>query len=290
LPLLDIRRPAEEWVLEKIDRFLDEIMNTRLSLERYLTRDELQSFDLELKRLLTRENIRDAVLKQLDQELTTAEILKKNYVKNQDEMTQTMEEIGNWDNLQSSIQKKIKNPDALKRLYAYDSVRSMQTKIQEKKEADWKHEEHLYTMEMLMEEAMGADYDYLLWQHQKDDYKKTGSNEYMNKEGYRSKRYINNEFYAKYYGKTFFEETQKFDVYPQMGTTKFGTKGILAEPHVSDEFKMYQKYHSSDPMQNSKIFENVMGGLGNLNQENQMSKSLGWYFKKINEEFKISQE
>ena len=286
LPELDIRRSPEEWVMEKIDHFLDEIMNIRLSLERYLTRDELQKFDIELKQLLTKENIRDALLKQLDQELTTAEVLKKNYIKKQDEEEQTFIELSSWDNLQDNIKKKVKNPDALKRLYAYDSVRSAMTKLSEKKESPEKQEEHLLTMDMLVEEAMGADYDYLLWQHKKNEFTKTGNIEYVEQEGFRSKRYVGNEFYAKYYGKTVFESATKHDVYPKMGLTKFGVKGILAQPHVSDDHKNYNKHLSSDTMQTSKVFKNLIDGLGNSNPEHQMSKSLGWYFKKVNEELK----
>ena len=140
--------------------FLDEIMNTRLNLERYMSKNELQKFDIELKQLLTRDNLKDAVLKHLDQELITANILKKNYVKPQDYEDQEDFEKSKFDDYTKAINKRIKNPEALKKFYAYDSVRTNMTKTQLKLETFENYEKHIMTMDMLVEEAMGADYNY----------------------------------------------------------------------------------------------------------------------------------
>ena len=251
-----------------------------------MSKIELQKFDIELKRLLTRENLRDAVLKHLDQELTTADILKKNYVKPQDYDEQWDYELTKFNDYQKAISKRVKNPDSMKKFYAYEAVRSNMTKTELKFEDPESRENHNFTMDMMVEEAMGADYDYLLWQKDKNKYQKDGSNDYMDKEGFRANRYLNNEFVARHYGKTVFEYTNSHDVYHNMGTTKLGSRGLQVVPDVSQEFDIYKDFYSSEPLQHEKIFRDTIGQFGTSNDEFAVSKSLGWYFKKLNDHLK----
>jgi hypothetical protein len=280
LDQMDIRQDPQEWVFETIRNFLNEIMSLRLSLEKYMTKTELLKFDMELERVLTRRNLQDAVLKALDQELTTANVLRKAYVKDPDFDEQVVIEASHFDDLQKNFESKVKNQDALHRLYAYDAVMS------KKRMTDDELEENHFTMEMLMEEAMGADYNYLLWQKEKNDYQKNGSDSYMEKEGFRSKRYINNEFMARYYGKTYFEECNAFDVYHDMGISSHGMHGLQVKPRVSKEFQNYVTEKSMKPPLKSNVIDSAIESLGVSDHAHSVSKSLGWYFQKMNQELK----
>ena len=286
LPALDIRQDPEDWVFQKIRGFIREVMSLRLSLERFMTKAELIKFDSELSRLLTRRNLQDVLFGQLDQEVTPANVLRKRYVKEVDVQQQMNFEAGQFEDLQKSFEKKVRNPDAMKRLYAYDSMMSKRIENQKPSEkmSNQEVEEHSYTMEMLMEEAMGADYNYLLWQNEKHDYLNADTDKYMEKEGCRAGRFINNEFNARYFGKTYFEECNAFDVYPDMGSSGAGLKGIRPRLNVPKEFENYSQRNTNAPVNKGDVIFSTIKALGPSDHEHTVSKSLGWYFQKMNEE------
>lgn len=285
LPQLDVRCGADEWVAAQVEAFLDEAMRTRLDLERYLGADELRKFDAELRRLLTRGHLREAVLGRLDQELTAAELLRRNYVKRQDVAAQTSVEAARWDDTSSATRKSLKNPEALKLLYAHDSQRAKRSQLDLRKNPV-EHSEHLDTVDMLTEEAAGANYDFLLWQRKKRDFLRSGAGaaEYMEREGFRSRRFLGNEFMARHFGKTVFPEHNQHDVYAHMGLSVEGSDGLFAEPHVSQDSLDLQKLHSASPDQDIQVLHSAVAGLGGPGRENQASKRLGWYFGKVNRE------
>ena len=279
--MLDARKTAKRWVIEKISDFTDRVMETRIGLEKYLTQEELEKFDYDLKKVMTRDNMRSAALEELQKEISLANVIRRNFIKEEDFVDQIDYEITRWEDYTTQFQKRVKNKDAMERLYAYDSLATLKrTSSVAHKSREYLQREK-YTYMMLVEEAMGKDYDYLLHQNLRFD---NDTTEYMNKEGFRSGRYVNNEFVARHYGKTFFEDTVKNNTYHNSTTTAEGIDAVLAEPLIDSGFDKYKQYHNKNTIPKKQtVFSNIFEGLAETDDTNMTSKSMSWYFKTIND-------
>lgn len=282
----DFRKNGRSWMTEKVHLFMHKIMNIRFNLEKYMSKEEMERFDYDLKGVLTRENISNAVLNELDQEISAADILRKNYLKfNKLDVDSQFEiEITKWDNMQKHIEKSVKDKTSLHRVMALDSIAALKREkgLKHKK---WKnHEKEMNAMLHSVEEAVGQDFNYLSYLHLKKNEIHSEDNSFSEKDGYKSGRYINNETTALYYDKTIFREANEKNTYSNSGTTQYGMKGILPnlklDKHIGKLDDIFEKTINYPEKSN---FRSIAKGLSNLDHTHNVSKSLGWYFDTINE-------
>ena len=280
---LDIRYDAREWVSRRIEEHVDRVIQGRMSVEKYSSAEELRKIDEDIHKGLDIVNIRRAVFRALEQELAIANEIQRNYLKDKDFGRQMHIDSSKNNDLQKVFDRQVQESPAKDRLAAFEQIMSTASEKYLVKLKKDKLDEMHYTFEFLLDEAMGKDYSYLLHQGLKDRPIRHGHDQYMEKEGFRSNRQVNNHFTARMLNKTVFEESSSSTHYRGAGDTSLGQDGLLS-PLVFDNnhFKFEQYMQLDEPNSDRSVLKGYTQAFADADTQNSVSKSLGWYFKTLN--------